>query len=222
MANEIKENNNITENNNSKTEVSKNGGKNTMKTTLNTNNNFANTIAREEAAREAAAKAKAQEEAMKAHNEEVVEEEKQYADLPQFELVETVKDMASKNGLKVVKVKVIDDPDGVAIGYAVSEDDAKSMVTYLHHYGKDLTTKSAVMTALSKMQAMVMRGGQMAEAGLVPERELIVDGTKYIVVNNVARSTVDGHEVANLNDCGGVNLPVAIADELLTNRIRNR
>ncbi|MBQ0142040.1 MAG: hypothetical protein KBT06_04450 [Prevotellaceae bacterium] len=193
------------------------GGNKDMK-----NNKFAQTLVREAEAAKAAAEAKAQKDAMEEHNKKVLEEEKKFAELPQFELVETVKDMASKNGLKVVKVHVLDNPDGVAIGYAVSESDAKSMVEYLHRYGKDLTTESKVMEALRKMQAMVVKGGQMAEAGLVPERELVVDGVKYIVVNNVARSTTDGHEVANLNDCGGVNLPVTVADELLTNRIRNR
>ena len=149
--------------------------------------------------------------------QEILDREEANKDVEQFNIVDTIAKV-QEGGVRVVKIKTLDYPEGFPIGAATSDEDAKAMVDNLRHYGGELKTRAQVIAALANMHNQELLADQLIEADLIPERVLVVNGHEFMVVGNKeARSLCNGALVAELEVD---NLPEKYADELLTARIK--
>ena len=98
--------------------------------------------------------------------------EKQYKDLKQFNISDTI-----KTPMRLVKVA------GVSVGVAYNDEDEQRLLETLHHYGQDLTNSSKVLAAISRMQTSLMVAEDLREAGMVPEQELKIDGRTVLMID---------------------------------------
>lgn len=109
--------------------------------------------------------------------------EKQYKDLKQFNISDTI-----KTPMRLVKVA------GVPVGIAYNDEDEQRLLETLHHYGQDLTNSRKVMTAISRMQAFLAIAEDLREAGMVPEQELKIDGRTVLMIDGNLYET-DGTKI---------------------------
>lgn len=149
--------------------------------------------------------------------QEILDREEANKDVEQFNIVNTIAKV-QEGGVRVVKIKTLDCPEGFPIGAATSDEDAKAMVDNLRHYGGELKTRAQVMAALANMHNQELLADQLIEADLIPERTITVGKYEFMIIGNKeARSLSNGALIAELEVD---NLPEKYADELLTARIK--
>ena len=149
--------------------------------------------------------------------QEILDREEANKDVEQFNIVNTIAKV-QEGGVRVVKIKTLDCPEGFPIGAATSDEDAKAMVDNLRHYGGELKTRAQVMAALANMHNQELLADQLIEADLIPERTITVGKYEFMIIcNKEARSLSNGALIAELEVD---NLPEKYADELLTARIK--
>ena len=98
-----------------------------------------------------------------------------------FETVELI----TKGSIIVVKIKTTDDPEGMEIGAASSEEDAQKMIDDLRPYAPEgkLLTKRDVLDAMFKRMTCEKTALGIIEAGEKPERKIMVDGEEFFVTS---------------------------------------
>ena len=170
---------------------------------MKTTNIHAQTLAAEAKAREAQ-KAK---EAAEAEKAEILAREEAHKDEPRFDIFETVQILQNKEHI-VVTLKVFRDDSHtetieMPIGGANSEEDAKKSVDDLRRYainGQLLTARDVVIAMGRKMDAE-LTGKGIIDAGINPERKIVVDDTELYSANGVEIRRAEDSKLIKTVNC---------------------
>jgi len=158
--------------------------KNTNKI-LNTLNNEAKAAEAKEAAAKAKEEAAAEKAELEAAAKEVNEREDAYKDQEKATTYSTIKDIKDLRLFPIV-IKTTDYPDGYRVrnSGAFTKEEVERTIEYLRLCAPNgLRTSSDVMAACSKLGVLVENAMPWVEADKIPDANLIVDGTEYLVVN---------------------------------------
>ena len=170
-------------------------------------NRFQQTLAAEAAAKEALEAANVN----KTEVETIIDRENGHAEDPRFGIFETIK--LFQEGKRInVKLKVLarEPQEGedisaievieMPIGCATTEEDAVAMVEDLRPYapnGKLLTEKD-VVTAMGARMHADQTAGDAFEAGVNPDRKIVVDGQEFLICGTQIRNPENGELILEL------------------------
>lgn len=170
-------------------------------------NRFQNTLAAEAAAKEALEAAAVN----KTEVETIIDRENGHAEDPKFGIFETIKlfqegkrinvklkvlARAPREGEDVSTIEVVEVP----VGCATSKEDAVAMVEDLRPYAPNgkLLTQSDVGAAMGARMHADQTAADAVEAGVLPDRKIVVDGCEFLICGTQIRNPENGALILEL------------------------
>jgi len=116
--------------------------------------------------------------------------------------------------------------DGVVVGGAVSEADAKAAVEFLTHFtGGKVLDRNTLYSAGCKSMAALQQANDLIEAekeGIAISKTYNINGKEYVIDDTNELYTIDGRHICNVADIITAKESGGLTDELFLEILKSR